>query len=89
MATTSLSPLEELAAIDAALLDGTATEAQEQRGLQLVALLDASHLMLNALECAETPLSEYCASDDGRDRDAQRALQRVRAAIRAGKGGDI
>jgi hypothetical protein len=53
------------------------------------ALCDAAPDMLHALETAEEQLSMYCAGDDGRDMEAHRALENVRAAIAKAKGGAI
>jgi hypothetical protein len=49
MTKTSPTLLEELATIDAALLEDCATDQQEQRGQELVALANAAPRMLDAL----------------------------------------
>jgi hypothetical protein len=51
------------------------------------ALCDAAQDMLGALEAAETQFSIYCVADDGRDTEAHRVLQQMRAAIAKSKGG--
>lgn len=55
----TLTLLEELAAIDEALLDGTATDEQEARGLQLVRLADAAPAMLQVLQEVQLALKHY------------------------------
>ncbi len=50
--------LEELATIDAALLDDDATDQQEKRGQELLALANAAPAMLLSLEAAEDAIEE-------------------------------
>ena len=56
--TKQLTLLDELQQIDDALLNGEATEEQERRGQELVALADAAPAMLLALEAAEAAIEE-------------------------------
>jgi len=49
MTTPQQTLLDELEAIDHALLDGTATEEQERRGQEIVNLADAAPDLLDAL----------------------------------------
>ena len=49
MTTPQQTLLDELETIDAAMLDGTATEEQERRGQEIVALADAWPELLDAL----------------------------------------
>ena len=78
--------LEELEAIDTALLKGNATSAQERRGREIVNLANTAQQLLDALKAAEEQLSEYCLGDDGRDQSARMALRKVRAAIASATG---
>ena len=49
MTTPQQTLLDELEAIDAALLEGTATGEQERRGQEIVALTNAAPELLDAL----------------------------------------
>jgi hypothetical protein len=79
MTTKSQTLLDELEAIDQAMLEGTATPEQEERGQQLVQLADAAPDLLRAAEYA-LPLLEVLSgsSDNKRER---KAFNKLRAAI--------
>jgi hypothetical protein len=57
-------------------------DIQERYALLMTAAPD----MFSALKLAESQLSEYCAADDGRDKDAHLALNAVREAIARATG---
>lgn len=79
MTTTHPSLLEELATIDAALIDGTATLQQEKRGQQLVTLADAAPNLLDAALFALPLLEDYAASSN--NKLERKAFRRLRDAI--------
>lgn len=54
-----LTLLEELATIDEAMLEGTATDEQEARGQQLVILANAAPAMLQALREVHLALKHH------------------------------
>jgi len=84
MKPTPPTLLEELATIDAALLDDDATDQQEKRGQELVALANAAPGLLEAAILAEDVLSEIARLDDGTPSIS--ALGLLRAAIAKVKG---
>jgi hypothetical protein len=79
--------LTELADIDAALLDGTATPEQEARGQQLVHLADAAPDLFDALEYFFNIMHDYQSSR--RKGYVKRALEMARSALTKAKGGAI
>jgi hypothetical protein len=59
MTTERKSLLDELAQIDEALINGDATEEQEERGRQLVTLANAAPQLRDALEFFFTVMFDY------------------------------
>lgn len=84
MTNTPRTLLEELETIDAALLDGTATEAQEARGQQIVTLADAAPNLLAALRFALPYMEDLAASSD--NPGEHRAALLMRDAISQAEG---
>jgi hypothetical protein len=87
MTTTQRTLLEELEAIDRALLDGTATRKQEKRGQEIVNLADAAPDMQQALERCIALWDDLNANmaDEGE----VEVWNTTRAAIAKAKGGEV
>ena len=76
--------MDELEAIDAALMDGTATEEHESRGQQIVNLADAARKLLAALRFALPYIEDLAGSSD--NQREQRAAKLMRDAISEAEG---
>jgi hypothetical protein len=76
--------LDELETIDAALLNGTATEEQEERGQQLVTLADAAPDLFDALDYFFNIMHDYESSV--KKGYVEHALKKSRDALAKAKG---
>ena len=84
MTTTPQTLIEELHSIDNALVNGTATPEQEQRGQELVTLANAAPKLLAALENFFNLMHDYeCSVRKGYVRAA---MQQSREVIMQAKG---
>jgi hypothetical protein len=84
MTKTPHTLLDELEIIDAALLDGTATEEQEAKGQQIVSLANPAPELLDALDYFFNIMHDYQSSlQKGY---VKQALQKARRAIAKAKG---
>jgi len=84
MTQTPRTLLDELKAIDSALLDGTATEEQESRGQQLVNLADAAPDLFYALDYFFNVMHDYQSSVE--KGYVENALEKSRNALAKAKG---
>jgi hypothetical protein len=66
--------------------DSLESDTTVERARDIVRRINVHDALLAALDLAERQLSEYCAGDDGRDKDSRFALKAVRRAIAHGTG---
>lgn len=86
MTTTHHTLLEQLEAIDTAVLSGTATSTQERRGQEIATLANAGPELLEAIEYFFNIMHDYESSV--RKGYVTHALEKAREAIERAKGGD-
>lgn len=84
MKRTKPTLLEELATLDAALLDGDATDEQEARGLELVYLADAAPDLFDALDYFFNIMHDYESSL--KKGYVECAMEQARNALATAKG---
>jgi hypothetical protein len=84
--TTRRTLLDELEAIDDALLDGTPTARKEKRGQEIVTLANAAPCMLAALKFALPFMEDLANSSD--NRGERRAAKLMRVAMRKAQDGE-
>jgi hypothetical protein len=66
--------------------DSLDSDTTLERARYIVRRINVHDALLAALELAERQLYEYCAADDGRDRDSHLALKAARRAIAQATG---
>ena len=81
MTCTNLTLLEELAAIDVAISEGTATPAQQSRRQQLIILADAAPELLTVLKDMLYRFHSCIADGNGEIEGDKEAMMEARAII--------
>jgi hypothetical protein len=66
--------------------DNLDSDTAVERARNIVRRINVYDALLAALELAERQLYEYCAADDGRDKDSHLALKAARRAIEQATG---
>lgn len=66
--------------------DNLDSDTTVERARDIVRRVNVHDTLLAALELAERQLYEYCAADDGRDKDSHLALKAARRAIAQATG---